>query len=352
MQLAAPTMTSIAKEAGVSVAVVSRLLRGDPSLRISDERRRVILAISDRCGPPKIRRTLRRRTRTIMVPVNRIFSADWIRPNLANSEAFRSFESALQAQSFRLNLSLFDHERRHESIEEAIRSGNACDGICLLSGIADAKLAELLHAHRFPHVCWSYDAGEFGINTVLTHFSAGLKQAVNHLYELGHRQIGFFGHRTHYRYPLMVAAAVGVGLPVNEHYSCWIDMPEPAETPQAWEQRASQTLSQWLDANPWPTALVCSNDRLALAALKVLEQRGYKPGEGISLVGCDNMEQRGATPSPDPVLTTIDAPNDQIGRRAAELLLNQILHGQTQIVHERLPTRLIVRRTTGPARHS
>jgi DNA-binding LacI/PurR family transcriptional regulator len=72
-------------------------------------------------------------------------------------------------------------------------------------------------------------------------------------------------------------------------------------------------------------------------------------GRELSVVGYDDIEGQGLLASERPILTTINNPFERIGRRMAELLLNQILHGQRQIIHERMPVSLVVRETAGPA---
>ena len=95
--------------------------------------------------------------------------------------------------------------------------------------------------------------------------------------------------------------------------------------------------------------MLCTNDIIALGAVEVLQQRGMQAGRELSLVGHDNYEER-ILRSANPILTTIDNPADVEGSHAAVRLVNQMLHGQTEIIQTRIPTRLIVRETTGPVR--
>lgn len=139
---------------------------------------------------------------------------------------------------------------------------------------------------------------------------------------------------------------------MDEHYSCWFEPGPVDERKSEFHARALAAFGTWLDSNTHPTAFLCSNDALALSAAEAMRNRGMTPGRELSLIGFDNVEDQDGTASPQPFLTTIDRPSRTIGARVAQLLLNQILHGQTQIVHERIPTRLIVRQSTGPALRS
>ena len=343
-------MTKIAEEAGVSIAVVSRLLRGDRTLRISDARRRIILDISDRCGGVRARKNSPSLTKTILMPINRRFSGTWAEQQFLRSPILRAAEQEFRDAGFTLNLSLFDHQARVAQIDALIRSGSACDGLVFSSGIVNEELGELVRSMRFPHVSWSTDAERYQVCTVNVHSADGLRQAVAHLQELGHRRIGFFGLRDHPRYPLVVASLVSAGLPVDERYSCWLEAGPENEGEDELKARAIAAFGNWMrDDSVRSTAFLCSNDFLALAAAEAMRSRGLTPGRELSLVGFDNIEEYDEKLSSKPFLTTIDRPSRTIGTRVAQLLLNQILHGQTQIVHERVPTRLIIRQSTGQA---
>lgn len=344
-------MTHLAQETGVSVAVVSRLLRGDSTLRISEARRKQILEAKERLGGVRVRRSLKKRklTNTIVVPVNRMFPPAVLQRILLGSEFIRHFEKTLNEHGFRLHLSLFDPHQPKSAYEPLVPS-SSYDGLLLLSGICNHELAELLRRHRFPHVSNDYWAEQYQINTVHVHSAGGLRQVVTHLHRLGHQRIGFVGPRDSYRYPLAVAAMVSMGLVLDESFNCWVDPIDSLDPQEHWRLNAHRAMAGWLKTRPPVTALICANDYLAMGAVDAMKEHKLTPGRDLSLVGYDNLEQRGSLcgPAAEPMLTTIDNPQDLVGRRAAELLLNQILHGQTQIVHEQIPATLIVRQSSGP----
>jgi LacI family transcriptional regulator len=341
-------MTAIAREAGVAVSTVSRLLQEDPALRISDKRRRAILQIKDRLGGVKMQRRRRRLTHTIIAPVNRIFSSQWIQGTLLDVDPLRSFEQRLKEQGFRLCFEFVEHEQIGPTIASLAGTGRGCDGLLILSGVCSEAVATTLRENHFAHVSYDFLAERFHINTVHANLSEGTARVVEHFQSLEHRRIGYLGGRNSFRYPLFAAAMAAAGLPMEDTLNCWIDPIVPFKIPEDFRVYAHQAMRQWLDRGPVATALVCFNDYVALGASDAMRERGLTPGREISLTGYDNIEQRGPAPVEHPVLTTLDNPTDRIGRRMADLLLNQILHDQSQIVHERLPARLIVRETSGP----
>lgn len=340
-------MTQIAQKVGVSVAVVSRLLRGDPSLRISEKRRREILTVKERLGGVRTRRQKRQHNHTILAPVNRSFSEGWISETMAHDPLIRSFEKSLGAQGYYLHFILFDPEEKEESLAPLIRSGETCEGMLLLSKVADEHLAELFQVHDFPHVSIDPDAERFRVNTVCPNVGDGMRQAIEHLQALGHQRIGYLGPPKTNRFAQMVAAMTLADLRPEEQYNCWMDRIQPNDDVSTWRELARRSFENWLARDPKSTAMFCYNDYCACGAIDAMLPRGLQPGRDLSLIGYDDLEGEGLFKE-HAGLTTIDKRTDLVGQRLGELLLNQIRHNQTQICHERIPVSLIVRQSTGP----
>ena len=95
-----------------------------------------------------------------------------------------------------------------------------------------------------------------------------------------------------------------------------------------------------------PTALFCMNDEMAIGAIKGLKSKGIRVPEDISVTGFDDLEFAKYS---DPALTTIAQPAGKIGEKAAELLfqlLDGTHEGSTEFV---LPYEFVIRQSTGPA---
>jgi LacI family transcriptional regulator len=86
-----------------------------------------------------------------------------------------------------------------------------------------------------------------------------------------------------------------------------------------------------LPARRRPTAVFCANDLLALGVLQHMTQNGVAVPEEMSIVGYDDIEYAGAAAVP---LTSVRQPRLQLGRTAAELLLDEVenpAHAHQQI---------------------
>ena len=84
-----------------------------------------------------------------------------------------------------------------------------------------------------------------------------------------------------------------------------------------------------------PTAVFCANDLLALGVLQEMTARRIRVPEGIAIVGYDDIEFAAAAAVP---LTSVRQPRHQLGRTAAQLLLDEALgeasHQHRQVVFE------------------
>ena len=179
-----------------------------------------------------------------------------------------------------------------------------------------------------------------GRTSLLSDNHGGIRAAVDHLVVRGHREI----------------AHISGGAPTNsgaERIAGWHaamaahDLPHPerllvAGTFSAESGRAAATeLCERLD-HP-PGALVCANDRMALGAIQVLNQRGYRVPEDVSVIGFDDLE---AAQLASPPLTTVAVDRVGFADRLCALLLEEVDGDAAAGRQERFPVHLVERATT------
>jgi LacI family transcriptional regulator len=357
----AATITEIARQAGVSVPAVSRLFKGDKTLRISKKTHDQIMAVKARLGGVKRRGAARQAmTYNIAVPANQIFEDHWAKtslmtpPQLFNPEKYLAdnkfllnLKSYLEDHKFLLSFNFFDPKAQFAFFENLVNSASYCDGLLLLTGVVDEALARLLTDYRFPHVSPDPGAERFQVNTVCQHELDGIRQLVQHLRDLGHQRIGYLGPKA-FRYPFFLNVMATKGLD-DAMFLSFTPVFDFLKGQEDWYHIGHDAFAHYLrDPHPEVTAFVCHNDWTALGAAQAMTERGLVPGREISLVGYDDLEAEMPARFPSPMLTTVASNWEQVGRRCGELLLNQIIHKQTQIVHERLPVKLVVRQSSGP----
>jgi DNA-binding LacI/PurR family transcriptional regulator len=325
-------MEDVAREAGVSRALVSLVMRESP--KVSDERRARVLAAAELLGyrPNAMARGLAsRRTRTIGVLLN-----DLRNPFFA--EMTEGIFEAAEELDYRL---LIGTGRRQQVGERrAVNSffEHRTDGLLLVS--PRLPLTEILAIGRTtPTVAVARPLSATHVDSITNDDLLGATLAVRHLAELGHRRIthidggrgaGAAPRRTGY-----VREMKRLGL--EPHVV-------PGEFTEAAGVRAAESL---LLADGLPTAVFAANDLVAAGALDRFEDAGLRIPEDLSIIGYDNTFLAALHHMS---LTTIDQPRPEIGRLALRTLVERIDGGRTQAVHHRVEPSLVVRATTAPPR--
>ncbi len=216
-----------------------------------------------------------------------------------------------------------------------------CDGILVIPPIEKpavmAYFQEVL-ATGFPLVFagdWKAGPG------VMVDNEDGVRQAVFHLVEHGHRRIAFIagstrlGGDSEYRLIGYKNAIQEAGLAFD---------PQLIEYGYHDDEGGKEALMRLLERKREFSAVIASNDQSAVGALIALQEAGLQVPQDVALVGFDDrLEARAQAPS----LTSIHFPMYELGYRAAELLYRYIFEGKAGRDQVLLPTRLVIRELCG-----
>jgi LacI family transcriptional regulator len=168
--------------------------------------------------------------------------------------------------------------------------------------------------------------------------------AAEHLLTLGHRRIAFVGgpvslRQVSERLAGARSAIEGVG-------GARLRVVETAAMSVACGREAGAALAG-IAARNRPTAVFCANDLLALGVLQEMTRNRLRVPDDVAIVGYDDIEFAAAAAVP---LTSVRQPRAQLGRSAAELLIDEVQnadsHQHRQLVFE---PELVVRESTGAA---
>lgn len=222
----------------------------------------------------------------------------------------------------------------------------------LVSRGAEGIVAIDTHFQRPPSVPTVAVAGHEAIdgvvNVVLDHERAA-HLTLKHLHGLGHRKIAFIRGQpnssdTAVRWNTLVSAAKKFDIAVRMELApqLEVDLTSPQLTYPLVEQLARRHRGEF-------TAIVCFNDIAALGAIRALHDAGLRVPEDVSVVGFDDIRMAGySTPS----LTTIRQPLQEMGEKAAQILLNRLTGKSTQQSGEvAVEPELVIRESTLPPAH-
>ncbi len=342
-----PTQVDVARLAGVSRATVSYVVNNQVGGRvpISDEtRQRVLEAIEELEYVPDARaRALRSgSTKTIGLII----------PDIHNPhfwEVADGVEQEAYAAGYHILLSSISPENKHaEDIFKNVAQ-RRIDGLLMIPSFiyhseeAQKTLSNLLK-RGVPIVGMMADHSDanYDFDRVISDYRDTTLEIMNHLLALQHRRIGLIygiavpelGQDRLLAYQESLQAA---GLPIDPEL-----IVQCGPTP---EDSYNATL-QLLKLPSSPTALIAINDLLAIGALRAIRDLGLRVPQDISLVGYDDIP---LSKYLEPRLSSASKNGEQMGREAFRLLLARLKSPDRPRQKIRIPARLILRESTGPA---
>jgi LacI family transcriptional regulator, galactose operon repressor len=329
------TIREVAKQAGVSVATVSRYInRNAPvSDKVSNRLEQVMTEL--KYAPHAAARNLAsRKTRVIGLMLTNIHN-DFYVPLL------NGVESVIRQRDYNLLVATYQSDTRGNK-RPPIGAHNTDGLVVYADSLSDDEMVAL-HASGFPMVLiHRTPPASLPIPCVTIENKAATFKLVEHLI-VHHqkRRILFMRGRAHqedsyWREMGYKSALESHGIPFD---------PRLAIAGEFEREVAYQSLTQFL-GNPEHTlfdAVFAGNDDAAIGAIKALQENGYRIPEDIAVVGFDDLRLSGFLTPP---LTTVRAPTEEVGRIATEQLFS-LIDDQHLSGMSVLPTEIIIRQSCG-----
>ncbi len=276
---ATASIRDVAERAGVSIATVSRAVNQIPTVN-ADLARRVWKAIEEVGYLPntQARALVSGRSRMLGLIVSEI-------TNPFFPELVQEFENLAVAQGYEVLIGSTSYDAaRTESLMRRLLQRNV-DGVAVMTFGVEEELVKKLVEREFPLVF--VDAGPDlpNIHTLKVDYAEGIRQGVQHLAALGHRNIAFITGPLSKRSPvarrdafLKAMAELGLTVP-REH------LVEGNHTMES----GITAMERLIALGELPTAVMCSNDMTAIGALHALYRTTYRVPDDISVVGFDDI---------------------------------------------------------------
>jgi LacI family transcriptional regulator len=328
------TIQQLAAKSGVSVATVSRALNGSPEVSEATRKRILELAESLDYTPSAAARTLvSRRSHVVGV----ILDTGPGHPDLLHpffQEVLVGLKHGAGALGYDLLLFASDEPGngfggRHSYLRRA--GHHNVDGAIVMG--FDGRHPEIAKLVASGLPCIAVDADLEGLRTgyVMSENQEGARLAVRHLHELGHERIATItGTLDGYGYEL---ADLGIELPA-----------EYVVEGDFYDESGYRGTRQLLELRKPPTAIFAASDLMAAGALRAANELGVRVPEDVAIVGFDDIALASLI---TPQLTTVRQDMHALGEAAAQGLARMIDDPEAEAAHELVPTRLVVRASSG-----
>jgi LacI family transcriptional regulator len=334
------TLRDVARVAGVHPATVSRALNEETRGLVNEETARRVLKAAEklRYQPNPIARGLK---------TNQSYTIGVLIPDLTNPlfpPILRGIEDRLETAGYTPLIANTDNDPERELLDSQTMRARQVDGIIAATARRDHRLHDALLEAGIELVLVNRRQEQIPVSSATADDRMGMRLAVEHLLSLGHTRIA------HLAGPLDYSTGLDRHESFHETMRAAGLEPDPELVLGAeafTESEGARLCGQLVAAGRQFTAVAAANDLLALGCYDVFAERGMRCPEDVSVVGFNDMPFAARF---QPPLTTIHIPHYEIGKAAAQLMLERLQDAEAPPHEVRLQPSLVVRRSTGPAR--
>ncbi|MFX3673649.1 MAG: LacI family DNA-binding transcriptional regulator [Paenisporosarcina sp.] len=321
----------VAKQAGVSVATVSRVLNGQDSVSYKTKIKVEEAIKKLNYEPSMLGRNLRNsESRILLILI----------PTISNpfySEIIKGIENEAISQNYNILLCETDSNPEREDIYFDLVRSKMADGIISMDPAVNLEtLTKLAEKHAI------IQCSEYSIDSEISYVTIDNEEAsyraVKHLIKTGHEKIALINSDEKYLYARQ--RRIGYQRALEEH-GILLNKDFIIHTQHLGFEYGQQAMKKILNLKDRPTAVFAVSDLLAIGALKEVNNNELHVPDDIALVGFDNIDFSNMT---HPTLTTVSQPMYKMGTIAAKMLINRIKGEEVESIilgHE-----LIIRAST------
>ena len=323
----------IAEMIGVSTATVSLVLNNKPG--VGELRRQEIIRKIKELGCEYMLKE------NVMNSGSIGFVVYKRRGNIVNESPFftcilEGINYSVSKYGYHLNFIYLDKKMSLE--EQECLLGNAhCKGLIIFAVEMQYEDLAVFKESGLPFVVLDNSFQENDIDAVAINNTQGTSKALLHLYEMGHRDIGYLRSKVRInsfdeRYMVYKNQLKRLGLAFNREYEVDVGYSE---------NEVKQGILNYLKSNSkHPTAFFAENDLIGCSAIHGIQEAGLSVPDDISVVGFDD---RPISEVVKPGLTTINVPKNIFGPAAVDLLISKMEKAREQSIKIEVGTNLIIR---------
>ncbi len=323
-----PTIYDVAREAGVSIATVSRVLNFP--LHVKPKTRTVVMKAIDLLGyTPKAESRARalKETRRIGVLIPYFTVPSFV-------QRLRGISTVLNQHDYEMVVYPVDSKPREKSYLETLPMNKALDGLIIVSQVFDSTIAQRLIDNKLETVVIEFNDSHF--TTLEIDDQEGGSIATKFLIEKGYKRIAFIGGRQQPLFGVnpIIKRMSGYAKVLNEY-----KISLPKEYCQEYVLNPAQLLEELIPLG-LPLAIFAATDLQAITLLKEARKLGLRIPQDVAVIGFDDIDIAEYIG-----LTTVHQPLDESGRIGAELLISRLTDPSQTIQHIQLPLSIVERET-------
>ena len=328
------SMREVAELADVAISSVSRVLSEHPDVSL-EMRERVLAAVNQLEYEPDFLAQSLRRGATLSVGY---VVGDISNPLIATITS--GAESMLRSAGYSMLLMNSENDPDLDAAHIRFFQARRVDGMILsLASERRAATLEVLEQVDVPIILIDRDVpGDLRASMVRNDHRAGMREAVGHLLDLGHRRIA------------LITGALDLW-PVRERIAGMAEAVaargRPDETVSLVgslsAEHGERSTEQLLAMHPRPTAIVAGGNQVLAGCVRALSRHGIRIPDDMSLITCDEVD---LSELHSPPIASVSRDTLLLGRTAAELLLERLNGGEPRTVL--LPTTFTPRPSSGP----
>lgn len=339
------TLKELSERTGYSSATISRILSGDPTLSVTEQTRRIVLEEAGRINYIATRSKRGRMPRKSV----RVAVAEMLTPvQQLDDPYFLYLSNSVRLGCLDRKYTFIPLEHRGDGFF-ADQTDNLT-GIIAIGKFTPPQI-DYLASLSVNVVFVDSSPRESRFDSVVLGYELGISLALEHLFNLGHRRIGYVGPYDD---------VLGLPEPRRQYFDqimqkrgLWepdlvLECSMDAEaTKKAFEQF-------WHSGTQMPTAFLCGNEENAIGTLAALREAGLSVPDDVSVVSFNNTPKSALI---EPALTSVSAHVEEMGKVALRMLRERAHVGGADPIR-RIPMKVIVppsitvRKSTGPVKNN
>ncbi len=332
------TIKDVAEYVGVHHSTVSRALSRDKQAKISATVVRRVERAAEKLGymPNLVASSLKQ---------NRSFAIGVLIPDLTNPvfpPIIRGIQSYVESLGYTVIIANTDDEEDKEQQALRMLQERSIEGVIVATARREDPIVDECIEREIPIVLVNRTVDRSGVNAVILDEDFAIREALNHLFALGHKHIAHIAGPQHTSTGYERARTFKNYMRIHD-----LDASLVVATDKFTVDEGFRAVQELLQVNDRFTAIVAASDLIALGCIDALAEAGRRVPDDVSVVGGNDIPFLSRM---NPALTTVSIPKYEMGDQAAKVLMELISGERQQSMVMRMQPRLVVRSSTAAAR--